>query len=217
MQPEIDMTHFIGKTVNDFTISSILGYGGQSVIYTAEHDKYDEPVVLKATAPQFIDDPELLRRFQIEAVIFFRLKHPNIVELYDYWRDDNGIWLAMKYMQGGNLRDSLKKSPWDLERTANMLDQVTSALAFTHEHNVIHRDIKPDNILFDLQGNAYVHDFGVAKRLKAEEITSMDMMIGSPAYYSPEQILKKPISPADGCVYLGHHALRSTDRQASLC
>jgi serine/threonine protein kinase len=124
------MTELIGQVLNGYSIKSKLGSGGQSVVYLASHDNHDEEVAVRYIRPEFANDEETIKRFQTEAVIFFRLKHPNIV----------------------------------------------------------HRDIKPDNILFDNAGIAYVHDFGVAKRLKHDAITRADVMIGSPAYLSPEQI-----------------------------
>ena len=87
------MTELIGQTINGYTIKSKLGSGGQSVVYLASHEDYDEDVALRSVLPEFVDDPETLQRFQIEATIFFRLKHPYIVPLLDYWRDDNGVYL----------------------------------------------------------------------------------------------------------------------------
>ncbi len=198
------MTELIGQTVNGYTIKSLLGSGGQSVAYLANHEKFDSDVVVRCALPEYVDDEETIQRLQIEATIFFRLKHPHIVPLLDYWRDDEGVWLIQKYMAGGSLRDKIT-IPHTLALTeiADMLDTVSQALEYAHHHNIIHRDIKPDNILFDEANVAYVHDFGVAKRLKSDAITRSDVMIGSPAYFSPEQINKQTITPQTDVYIMG--------------
>ena len=177
------MAELIGQVYNGYTIKSKLGSGGQSAAYLASHEKYDEDVALRAILPEFSDDPETIKRFQIEAAIFFRLKHPNIVPLLDYWHNDTGTFLVQKYMAGGSLRDKINAPRIAIpkKKIADLLTSVGQALEYTHSHNIIHRDIKPGNILFDENDVAYVHDFGVAKRLESEEITRSDVMVGSPA------------------------------------
>lgn len=198
------MTELIGQIINGYTIKSKLGSGGQSVVYLASHEQYDEDVVLRCALPEFVDDPETIQRFQIEATIFFRLKHPYIVPLLDYWRDESGVYLIQKFMAGGSLLDKINAHDiLSLTAIANMLDTVSQALEFTHSQNIIHRDIKPANILFDEDNVAYVHDFGIAKRLKSDSITRADVMIGSPAYFSPEQIKKQPITPRTDIYIMG--------------
>lgn len=198
------MKDLIGQVINGYTIKSKIGSGGQSAVYLASHDKFDEDVALRSILPKFIDDVELVRRFQIEAAIFFRLKHDYIVPLLDYWRDDSGTYLVQKYMAGGSLRDKIKTlNHIEISDVGNMLHTVSQALDYTHANNIIHRDIKPDNILFDEQGIAHVHDYGVAKRLKSDDMTRHDVMVGSPAYYSPEQIRKQPITPQTDVYIMG--------------
>lgn len=198
------MTELTGQIINGYTIKESIGSGGQSIVYVASHEKWDEDVILRGSLPRYSEDDELIKRLQMEAVIFFRLKHPNIVPLLDYWRDNSGTWLVQKYMRGGSLREKIAKNPnMPLENIAVILEQVGAALDFTHSHKIIHRDIKPANILFDEAGVAYVHDFGVAKRLRSETITRADVIIGSPAYLSPEQIKKMVISPQTDIYILG--------------
>lgn len=190
------MDNRVGKIINGYTLKAKLGSGGQSAVYLASHEKFEDDVALRGTLPEFAQDSETVKRFQMEAVIFFRLKHPYIIPLLDYWRDENGTWLVQKYMAGGSLRDKIKSSdPMSISDVTHMLETISQALDFAHNNHIIHRDIKPDNILYDEHGVAYVHDFGVAKRLKSDAITRADVMIGSPAYLSPEQISKHPITP----------------------
>lgn len=208
------MNNRVGQVINGYTFKALLGSGGQSEVYLAHHDKFEEGVVVRGTLPEFAQDSETVKRFQFEAAIFFRLKHPNVVPLLDYWRDEQGTWLVQKYMAGGSLRDKINaEEAVSLESIANMLDDISPALDFAHERNIIHRDIKPDNILFDRESTAHVHDFGVAKRLKSDAITRHDVMIGSPAYFSPEQIQKHSITPQTDIYIMGitlYEAITST-------
>jgi eukaryotic-like serine/threonine-protein kinase len=198
------MTDLTGQIINDYTIKSRLGSGGQTVVYLASHEKFDEDVVLRCALPEYVNDPKAIERLEIEATIFFRLKHPYVVPLLDYWRNDSGVWLIQKYMAKGSLRDKITASgALPLSGIADMLDTVSQALEYAHDRNIIHRDIKPSNILFDDTNVAYVHDFGVAKRLKAIPITNIDVMIGSPAYLSPEQITKQVITPQTDVYIMG--------------
>lgn len=198
------MLEIIGQVINGYHIKSLLGSGGQSAVYLASHDKFDGDVAVRGTLPEFSQDSETVQRFQMEAVIFFRLKHPHIVPLLDYWRDDSGTWIVQKYMAGGSLRDKIDEPEgMSLKSIAQMLDQISPAIDHTHAHKIIHRDLKPDNILFDDKAIAYVHDFGVAKRLKSTAITRADVMIGSPAYFSPEQIQKRSVTPQTDVYIMG--------------
>lgn len=193
----------IGQHIRGYEILRQIGSGGQSVVYLAHQAEKGRDVAIKVMLPEFLDDPELLARFQYEAVISFRLKHPHIVPLYDYWRDEHGAWLVMRYLPGGSLRAQFANGPWSLLRTAHMLDDIADALNLAHKNNIIHRDLKPDNILFDAEQRAYLTDFGVAKRLKADPITRMEMMVGSPAYLSPEQIRREEVTPRTDIYILG--------------
>lgn len=198
------MSNRVGQIINGYTFKKLLGSGGQSEVYLTSNPKYDTDIVVRGILPEFAQDSETIQRFQMEAAIFFRLKHPNIVPLLDYWRDEEGTWLVQQYMSSGSLRDKIDADEEiTLEIIATMLDDISPAFDYTHQRNIIHRDIKPDNILFDENDTAYIHDFGVAKRLKSDSITRADVMIGSPAYFSPEQIQKLPVTAQTDVYIMG--------------
>jgi len=182
--------------VNDLSGSSIRGYdligrvgaGGFGIVYRAHQPAVRRDVALKVILPEYAHHPDFVQRFEVEAQLVARLEHPFIVPLYDYWRDQNGACLVMRWLRGGNLRDRLRKGPLAPEEVARLFEQVATALAFAHAHQVVHRDLKPENILLDEGGNAYLTDFGIAKDLGSERATEAGKIIGSVDYMSPEQV-----------------------------
>lgn len=194
---------FEGSIIRKYQIQQLIGTGSISHIYKAQDLESGRMVAVKVLLESAAEEPDDIRRMQMEAVIVFRLDHPNIVPLYDYWRDATGVWIVTPWMPGGSLRDQFLSGGWSLERTARMVQQITAALHAAHTINIIHRDIKPDNILFDVDGNAFLADFGAAKRLKSESITHPTVFVGSPAYLSPEQIQKGNLTPCTDIYALG--------------
>jgi len=162
-------------------------------------------VAIKIIQPRFANQPNFIRRFDLEAHLVAQLEHLHIVPLYDYWREPDGAYLVMRLMKGGSLEDSLKKDgPWKPEAAARLVDQIASALDAAHQHGVVHRDLKPGNILLDEQGNAYLSDFGIAKELqRGKTITQTGAIVGTPAYISPEQVQSQPVSAQSDIYCLG--------------
>src|SRR5690606_9190481 len=123
----------------------------------------------------YANHPDFIRRFEVEARVIARLEHPHIIPMYDYWRDSSGAYLVMRYLRGGSLRSMIKDKPLSLDSASRLLDQMAGALAIAHRHGVIHRDIKPDNILLDDENNPYLTDFGIAKDLENDSgVTQAD-------------------------------------------
>jgi serine/threonine protein kinase len=190
------MTHgLIGQMVSIYRVDEYIGSGGQGIVYRGFDTNRNRPVALKCIRPEEMANTQAIERFRIEAEVNKRLRHPCIVPLYDFWRDDNSVWLVTAWLEGGNLRRLLRKKPLTLNNVVTMLMRVGAALDAVHAVEIIHRDIKPDNILFDASQHAYLTDFGAAKRLKVQPITQSGAMIGSPGYHAPEIIQHEAVTP----------------------
>jgi serine/threonine protein kinase len=173
-------------------------------VYRALQRSVGREVAVKVIRPGLANDPEFIRRFESEAQLVARLEHPRIVPLYDYWREPDGAYLVMRYLRGGSLRQVLSEGPLDVERIVRISDQIALALASAHRQGVIHRDVKPANILFDEEGNAYLSDFGIAKDLAA--VTSWtDRGPPSPvaSYLSPEESRGEAVTQLSDIYSLG--------------
>src|SRR5258707_13085950 len=192
------------QTIKGYELRDHIGAGGFGAVYRAYQTTVGREVAIKIILPNLANQPEFIRRFEGEAQIVARLEHPHISPLYDYWRDPDGAYLVMRWLRGGSLREALKEGPFDVNATALLLDQVTSALAVAHRNNVIHRDLKPGNILLDEDGNAYLADFGIAKDLKVQGAnTQPDAVVGSLDYISPEQARSEPVTARTHIYSLG--------------
>jgi len=193
------------KTVKGYQLLERIGSGGFGVVYRAYQTTVGREVAIKIILPHFANHPDFIRRFESEAQLIARLEHPFIVPLYDYWRDPEGAYLVMRWLRGGNLRDALTNGPFELTAAAQLLDQITSALALAHRSDIVHRDLKPANILLDEDSNAYLSDFGIAKDAARTEsaLTATGMVLGSPDYLSPEQARSDAVTPQTDIYSLG--------------
>ncbi len=199
--PVID---FEGKTVHQYELVKFVGRGGHGAVYRARHVVSHDIVAVKVVLPEHARDEKLLQRLHQEAQIIHDLRHPNIVHLIETWEDNNGVWIAMQWCGGGDLRERLEqKGSMAPHEIVPILEQVASALDAAHAAQIIHRDLKPDNIMLDEVGNAYLTDFGIAKRLGHNAITSMGVVVGSPNYLSPEQIMGYDITARTDIYALG--------------
>ena len=183
------MENLSGQVVKSYQLFARIGTGGYGAVYRAIQPNIDREVAIKVILPEYANRPVFIRRFEAEAQVVARLEHPHIVPLYDYWREPNSAYLVMRFLRGGSLRAAIDEhGPWSLKRVGQMLYQICSALAFAHQSNVIHRDLKSDNILLDDSGNCYLGDFGIAKDLDVQQSLTKDSILGTPAYLAPEQI-----------------------------
>ena len=176
-----------GQSIKGYDLIERVGVGGFGVVYRALQPSVQREVAFKVILPEFADHPEFIQRFEKEAQLIARLEHPYIVPLYDYWRDENGCFLVMRWLDGGSLRERMRAGPIALSQMARWLRQIADALTFAHERKVIHRDLKPENILLDEKDNAFLTDFGIAKELGGRRMTETGRIMGSVDYMAPEQ------------------------------
>jgi serine/threonine-protein kinase len=159
-------------------------------VYRSRQETFDRDVAIKVLAPNLSQDANFIARFNREVKIIAQLQHPNIVPVFDYGTERDGtVYLVMRLIEGGGLDRFLSKGPIQIRETTRILGQIAGALDYAHGRNVVHRDVKPSNILLDAQVNGYLTDFGIAKPIAdtAQGLTATGMMMGTPEYMSPEQ------------------------------
>jgi serine/threonine-protein kinase len=184
----------IGEKVGHFLIQAEIGRGGMGTIYYALDTMLNREVALKAIHPQLADNQQLMDRFKIEAMTQARLNHPNIVTIFSFNKIEDQYFIAMEYIEGKSLKELLQaKRMLAIGEAVSLVIQVAEGLAYAHSHNVIHRDIKPANILLGKDNHVKISDFGIAKIFGAEGVTKTGMMMGTPWYTPPEQIMGKNI------------------------
>ncbi len=179
----------IGKRVSGrYKIIDMVGGGGMANVYLAHDMILDRDVAVKMLRLDFANDEEFIRRFHREAQSATSLVHPNIVGIYDVGEEKDLYYIVMEYVEGQTLKQYIQQnSPLAVDETLNIMKQLTSAISHAHQNHIIHRDIKPQNILIDHQGNVKITDFGIAMALSATSITQTNSVLGSVHYLSPEQ------------------------------
>ncbi|RMC41655.1 Stk1 family PASTA domain-containing Ser/Thr kinase [Lactobacillus sp. ESL0233] len=171
-----------------YRIIDTLGEGGMSNVYLAEDIILQRKVAVKILRMDLQKEPQILARFQREALATSELSHPNIVMVLDVGMDYGLPYMVMEYVDGPDLKDYIRKNtPLDLHDVIRIMDQILSAMTLAHKHNVIHRDLKPQNILMDKRGNIKIADFGIAVALNQNSVTQTNSAVGSVHYMSPEQ------------------------------
>lgn len=181
----IDKGYLLGER---YRIIDTLGEGGMANVYLAEDIILQRKVAVKILRLDLQNEPQTQARFQREALATSELSHPNIVSVLDVGTDHGLPYMVMEYVDGPDLKEYIRKnSPLDLREVIRIMDQILSAVALAHKHNVIHRDLKPQNILMDKRGNIKIADFGIAVALNQSSITQTNSVMGSVHYMSPEQ------------------------------
>ncbi len=202
------MTDLIGNSLGRYHILERLGEGGMAIVYKAFDTRLEADVAVKVIRMERITPETLTRtltRFEREAKALAKLTHPNIVKVTDYGDEDNQPYLVMEYLPGGTLKQRMGQPvPW--QDAARLLIPVASALDYAHKHGVLHRDVKPSNILVTDSGALMLSDFGIAKILDAADgqtLTGTGVGVGTPEYMSPEQGLGKSIDGRTDIYSLG--------------
>ncbi len=181
--------------IGRYEIKEKLGEGGMAVVYLAYDPNFERSVVVKVIKRDYSDESEFRARFSREARIIAALEHEAIVPVYDFGEHDGQPFLVMRRMTGGTLADRMG-GPLALGDAARIVERIADALDYAHSQGVVHRDLKPGNILFDGLGKAYLSDFGIAKLAQATTKLTGAAIIGTPAYMSPEQM--RPGQSVDG-------------------
>ena len=183
------MTLMIGTIIGErYEIIEKIGVGGMAAVYRANDLKLERSVTLKVLKEEFSDDVDFKDRFKIEARAAAKLSHPNIVNVYDVGEENGIYYIVMEYIHGDTLKQLiLEQAPFDSATTLSVAVQIASALAHAHKNGVVHRDIKPHNILVGVDGTIKVTDFGIAKAVAVSASTTATNVLGSVYYLSPEQ------------------------------
>lgn len=178
-----------GQKINDrYQIIRTIGEGGMANVYLAHDLILDRDVAVKILRGDLADDEKFVRRFQREAIAASSLSHPNIVEMYDVGEDNGKYYIVMEYVDGKTLKNLIKKrGGLTMPEVIDIMTQLTSAIACAHDSNIIHRDIKPQNVLIKEDGIVKITDFGIAMALNSNELTQTNSVMGSVHYLPPEQ------------------------------
>ncbi len=194
------MSNLVGQVLRGYEVQERIGAGGFGAVYRAMQPVLGREVAIKIILPEYANDADFIRRFEIEAQLVARLEHPHIVPVFDYWREADGAYIVMRFLRGGSLRQILGEGALPQHRTLQIAQQIASALAFSHRNGVIHRDVKPQNIMIDDDGNAYLSDFGIAllDKNRNSETARDEAFVGSVAYAAPEALRTEGfIAPTD--------------------
>lgn len=185
------MESLIDRTLGGYNLTQELGMGGMATVYKAYQPRLERSVAVKVLDPAFItDDSDVLARFRREAKAIAALRHPNILTVYDYGEEEGLAYIVMEYVEGGTLKDRLEGEPFEPQRAVGLSIGVGRALAFGHDQGIIHRDVKPANILLPRGNWPLLADFGLVKLQQARRaLTQAGMILGTPDYTSPEQAL----------------------------
>ena len=186
------MPFVVGENVGPYRLIEQLGQGGMATVYKAYHPSLDRYVAIKALHMAFLDDDNFIGRFQREAQVVARLDHPNIVPVYDFSEHEGRPYLVMKFVEGETLKSRLDDGPLENDNILEIIEAISKALAYAHEQGVLHRDVKPSNIILSSDQQIYLVDFGLARMAQSGESSlTTDRIVGTPQYISPEQAIGK--------------------------
>jgi serine/threonine protein kinase len=206
-----DLNSLVGKSLGQFRIVEQIGAGGMAMVFKAYQPTLDRYVAIKVLPAYHARDPIFLKRFTQEARSVAKLAHPNIVQIHDFGEQENITFIVMEYVESGTLKDRLKERPLIVPEAVDFVIQAADGLGCAHSHGIIHRDVKPANMLLRKDGHLLLSDFGIAKILEGTvNLTRVGTGIGTPQYMSPEQGTGQPVDRRSDIYSLGivlFHAL----------
>jgi serine/threonine protein kinase len=198
------MEKLTGKQLGPYQIMEPLGEGGMAAVYKAYQPSVERIVALKVLSRPSAGEQDFFRRFRREAKTIAGLSHPNILPIHDFGEADGYAYIVMPYIEGGTINGLLKGIPLPLRRINLIVAQIAAALDYAHSKGVIHRDVKPGNVLLDKLGNCLLSDFGIARIVEATaQLTAPGVFLGTPIYASPEQALGKEVDGRSDIYSLG--------------
>jgi predicted Ser/Thr protein kinase len=196
--------NLIGRTIGKYRIVQEIGRGGMGVVYAGHQTELDRPVAIKVLAPHLAWEKTFVDRFLHEARMAAKLNHPHIVTIYDVGQQDGIYFLVMRLVEGKPLKDIIaQEGALPLARTAGILSQLAEALDYAHSPGVIHRDVKPGNVLLERGDQVTLTDFGIARAAEGTRLTATGIALGTPEYMSPEQALGQPTDARTDVYSLG--------------
>lgn len=191
------------RSVRGYELLEQIGAGAFAVVWRARQRSVDREVAVKQIRAELASQAAFIRRFESEAHLIARLQHPHIVPLVDYWREPDSALLVMQYLRGGTLERRLDEGRLPVAETVRVVSHVGSALAAAHVRDIVHRDVKSANVLFDEHGNAYLSDFGIALDPTETDSSAAALSPGTPLYAAPEQLRRERVGPAADVFSLG--------------
>jgi eukaryotic-like serine/threonine-protein kinase len=187
-----------------YEILKLLGQGGMGAVYKARDSELDRIVALKLIRPELAKNPEILRRFKQELILARQVTHKNVIRIFDLGQSDGIKFITMDFVEGQDLRHLLlEKGKFPPDEAARMMLQICRALEAAHTERVIHRDLKPHNIMLDADGRVYVMDFGIARSAHLPGMTQTGALVGTPEYMSPEQARGEKLTERSDLFSLG--------------
>ena len=184
-----------GETLGRYHLLDQIGQGGMATVYKAYDPTQERYVALKVLSPALAQQEQFIERFRREASVVVQLRHPHVVPVENFGEEGGYAYLVMPYIEGGSLTDHLMRDPPSSTFGARIVEQVAGALEYAHGRGVVHRDVKPSNILIDEEGNALLSDFGLARIHDASSSLTGSALIGTPAYMAPEQARGETVDP----------------------
>jgi len=189
-----------------YRLEGRLGFGGMSTVHRALDLRLERPVAVKLLAEHLADDPSFVSRFQREAQAAARLVHPNVVQVFDSGQDETTgqYFIVMEYIQGSSCAEILRDDGWvEVDSAVSIIEQACEGLDYAHRHGVVHRDVKPGNLLRASEGEVKLADFGIAKATEQSSITQVGSVLGTAAYLAPEQARGEEAGPSADLYALG--------------